>query len=509
MGIKKKLLVNLNILARYGLLLTCPYCCLPGVTAQSYTGYQSAAYSGVYSILNNPADILNHHVKGDLNLAGVSAALGNNVFTFKYKKINSNGENDPFTFANPIKKAGKLNFNTDVFGPSLLIRLSNKHAFAVTTRARVMANIYGVDKEILNALFQNKIESSFINNSIAVKDMMAQVHAFKEISLTYSRQIANTDYGVWKLGASLKYLGGLGAFSFTTQNLGFTYDSVVDIVVAQKTDAIISSRGSIAIGYTKNFDSLSGNVNDYLHFTNPGFGADIGVSYEYRDEMQVYETLYSDKTNNYIWKLGAAITDIGFIRYAKPQTKALVTKFGSNPFLIDQLSPPSDSGNLFQLSNYYAGVFNSRTEPSAITMQLPATLRLSYDRYFNTWLGVQAQVNIPLLFYRVSMYEGNYHPASVVITPRAEVPAAGFYMPISYNAISGFQMGATLRLGPLVVGAASFINTRVFGSTKGVDAYAILRIPLFGYKAYKEKQYFETHPKLTRKQRKMLGCPAN
>jgi Family of unknown function (DUF5723) len=506
---QKKFYIFINTLVKCTLFLACLYCFPLRLAAQSYTGYQSGAYSGVYSILNNPADILSHRVRGDFNLAGVSTALGNNVFTFKYKKINGNGENDPFAFGNPIKKAAKLNFNTDVFGPSLLIRLSDKHAFALSTRARVLANLYGLDKEILNALFQNTIESSFINNTVTAKDMSVQIHAFKEIALTYSRQITNSDYGVWKAGVSLKYLSGMGAFSFTTKNLSFTYDSIIDPVNLNKTDAIIKSGGSIAIGYTKNFDSLSGDVTDYLRFTNPGFGADIGVSYEHRGEMQVYETSYSDKANNYIWKVGAAITDLGFIRYAKSQTKGLITRFGSKPFLINQLSAPSDSSDLFQKANYYAGVFGPRIEPSAITMQLPTTLRLSFDRYFNPWLGVQAQLNIPLMFTRVSIHEGNYNPVSVVITPRAEVPAAGIYLPLSYNSISGFQMGAALRLGPLVIGSASLINTRILGSTKGADAYFILRIPLFGYREYKEKAYFETHPKLSRRQRKRLDCSGN
>jgi hypothetical protein len=120
---QKKFLIHLNILVKCALLLTCMYCFPLKGTAQSYTGYQSGAYSGVYSILNNPADVLSHRVRGDFNLAGVSTALGNNNFTFKYKKINGDGNTDPLVFSNPIKKAAKVNFNTDVFGPSLLVRL--------------------------------------------------------------------------------------------------------------------------------------------------------------------------------------------------------------------------------------------------------------------------------------------------------------------------------------------------------------------------------------------------
>ena len=117
------------------------------------------------------------------------------------------------------------------------------------------------------------------------------------------------------------------------------------------------------------------------------------------------------------------------------------------------------------------------------------------------------QLNIPLVFTRFNFYTGNYNAVSFVVTPRAEVTWAGLYMPISYNSISGLQAGAALRLGPLVFGATSLINTRILGRTKSIDAYAILRIPFFGYREYKNKTYNQENPKLTKKQRKALDCP--
>lgn len=473
--------------------------------SQSYKGYHSSTYTGVYSVLNNPADILNHRFRGDFNLAGVSVAAGNNIFSFRYK--NRKDVNGGFKYPDPITKNGKGYFNADIFGPSFMIRLSDKNAIALTTRVRGMINLHGISKPVLNLLVQNRIDSSLINNTLTLSNMSVNAHAFKEVALTYSRQIANTDFGVWKAGISLKYLGGLGALSFSTNKLSFTYDSIPDpgggIV---KEDAIINNQGTVALTYTNNADTLS-DFKDYLPFKNPGFGVDVGVSYEFRDEMQVYETQYSERTANYIWRIGASITDIGFVRYSKMQTNGFSVNFKGQTFLVDTLNAPADSGTTSQINNYYQNLFNARNEPTALTMQLPTTLHLAYDRFINKVFGVQAQVDIPLVFSQLNLYNGNYNPVTVSVTPRAEITWAGAYLPLSYNFISGFQAGAAIRLGPLVVGSASIINVRLLGKSKAADLYFILRVPFFGYKPYKNKNSKSSDQKLSRKQKRESGCP--
>ena len=467
--------------------------------AQSFIGYHSSTYAGVYAVLINPSDILNHRFRGDINLVGVSSFIGNNVLSFKY----SNKNLDKIVYPNPITKNGKSNFNTDVFGPSFLIKLSDKNALALTTRARVFSNVSGVSKDILNSTLQDSIDLSLINNNLSISNHAATAHAWKEVALTYSRQIANTDYGVWKAGLSLKLLSGEGALFFNTNNLSFVHDSIIDTRDNLTKDAIINLQGKATLKYTKNLDSLPDNINDYLTFKNPGVGIDVGLSYEYRDEMQVYETAYSDKTANYIWKVGASITDIGFIRYNKQKINSYAVNFSGNTYLTDQLNTAADSSGI----DYYKNLFNASASASTLTMQLPTTLHLAYDRFFNRLLGVQALLNVPLVFSRLTSYSGNYNPVSFIVTPRAETPWGGAYLPVSYNAVSGFNAGVALRLGPLVIGSSSIINTRILNKTKALDAYFILRIPFFGYKDYKDKSPFYEHPELTRKQRKALDCP--
>jgi hypothetical protein len=470
---------------------------------ESYTGYHSATYNGVYAILNSPADILNHRFRADINLAGISTGISNNTLKFTYK--NRKDDYGGMSWPNPITKSGKAYFNTDIFGPSFLIRLSDKNAFAVTTRARVVTNIHGVSKYILNSVLQDTIDNSLIGTKLSISDLAVNAHAWQEIAFTYSRQVALDDYGVWKAGVSLKYLGGLAAVNFNTNNLSFVHDSVIDATTGRNKDALYNMNGSVAIRYSSNLDSIVSNAA-YLSFKNPGVGIDIGVSYEHRDEMQVYETSYSEKTASYNWRIGASITDIGFIRYKAQNTNGLSASASGNTYTTDQLTPPSDSSDIYQLSNYYKKLFNATTGPSAFTMQLPTTLHLTYDRFFNKVLAVNAQLNIPLVFSQLNLYTGNYNPVAVTVTPRAEITWAGVYMPFSYNSVSGLQVGTALRLGPLVIGSASLINTRMF-KTKTTDLYIILRIPFFGYREYKNKVFSDGAGKLTKKQRRALDCP--
>jgi hypothetical protein len=467
--------------------------------AQSFAGYSSSPYAGVFAIVNNPADILNHRVRGDFNIIGINAGIGNNVIKFKYKVPD---DQNNILLAKQVKKNGHLFFNTDVFGPSFLVRLNDRNALALTTRVRAMGNIWNVNKEILTALSSDTIYASALGNTTL------NLNAWKEVALTYSRDIAPDGKGVWKVGASLKYIGGLAATSLAISSLSFDYDSIFDAATLSRKAIYLNMQGTVALTHTNNLDSLDDDADTYFKFTHKGFGVDIGVSYEKRDDLQVYETSYSDATANYIWKIGAAITDIGFVKYKKQYNAGFTSKLAGATYLQTQFDPPGDSVTLSQAANYYRSLFNARSEVSELVMQLPATLRLSYDRYFSRLLGVQAQLNIPLVFGNKVFYTGNFNPLSFTVTPRAATPWGGFYMPFTYNAYAGMSVGAAMRLGPLVIGSASIINTRILNKTKTFDVYMALRVPLFGYRPFKNgKGIVDTPARISKKQRRMLNCP--
>ena len=99
-----------------------------------------------------------------------------------------------------------------------------------------MTNLHGVSKYILNTVLQDTIDEALLKNNLAISNITANTHAWTEMAFTYSRQVAISDYGVWKAGISLKYLSGVAAELFSTDQLSFTHDSVFDAARRRNKD---------------------------------------------------------------------------------------------------------------------------------------------------------------------------------------------------------------------------------------------------------------------------------
>src|SRR3982751_1995999 len=102
------------------LFLFCYFFNIYNTKAQSFTGYDVSSYAGVYGTLYNPANILDHRVRADINLAGFSTMEANNVVKLQFKNTDNVA-----TIDDPTHKTGRGNFQTDVLGPSFMVRLSD------------------------------------------------------------------------------------------------------------------------------------------------------------------------------------------------------------------------------------------------------------------------------------------------------------------------------------------------------------------------------------------------
>lgn len=465
--------------------------------AQTFMGYHATSYAGVYGTLYNPANILDHRVSSDINLVGFSFEGQNNIalFALNASKV--------IQVPNPITKSGISNFQTDVLGPSFMKRLSDKHAFAITTRARVQTNMDNLSPDLLNLSLQDKENIPHVE-SISIPKAVIKTHAWNELAFTYSRQIANSDFGVWKAAISLKVLGGQGAVTLKTDNLSFIYHDSVSY--NSNTNYINSGATETQGNLNWKYANFLDNYGNYTFFRQPGFAVDAGFTYEYRDELQVYDTKYNEQTLNYRWKAGASITDAGSILY-KSSSTSYNAHFSGQSYVFNDFNIPSDSNTITSIANFYSSKLpGSHPAVSNFRMWLPTTIHLMFDYSFNRWLSAEAHLSMPVLLTDKYNYEGTYNPTILSVTPRAELPWAGLYMPINYNFLSGLQMGAAIRLGPIVLGSASLVNVGGLQKTKGADAYFILRIPFFKYKPYESEDVMD-HKHYTRKQWKTFNCP--
>ena len=345
-------------------------------------------------------------------------------------------------------------------------------------------------------------DSSLVN----IKGGSIQAHSWNEVAFTYSRQIGVSDFGVWKAAISLKILGGQGGAYLTSDHLMFRYNDSVktDIDQQLKYGGAVNTAGNININYS-NFIDDWGDRYQYNFFRQPGFGADIGVTYEYRDVMQVYETAYNEETLNYKWKAGASISDIGSIRY-RSSANAYNTHLSGQQYIFEDLTPPADSSSITSIANWYKRQFPGTSGDTHFSMSLPATVHLTFDYSFNQWFSVATHLLSPIILSKAPYYIGTHSLAQISVTPRAELSWVGFYLPLTYQFAGGFQTGMALRLGPLTIGSASLINLGLLRKAKSGDAYFILRIPFFKYHPYQSEESPQ-NIRLNRRARKALDCP--
>jgi len=55
--------------------------------SQSYIGYLSDNYSGINSVISNPANIVDSRFKTDINLVGASALLGTDYYSLGFTEL--------------------------------------------------------------------------------------------------------------------------------------------------------------------------------------------------------------------------------------------------------------------------------------------------------------------------------------------------------------------------------------------------------------------------------------
>jgi len=486
--------------------------CLPAVLvacsfmlqsrAQSFLGYHSSSYSGVYGTLYNPANILDNRFRADINLVGIAAAAHNNGF-----RLNLGGNVETLNIPEPNSgKITKMHVQADAFGPGFMLRLSDNDAIAITSRARAQTNIDGAPDFILNTLRDHLLEK-YDGKGITVPDMRVQAHAWTETNFTYSRQIAISDFGVWKAAATIKLLGGQYAAYTKTNNLRFTYrDSVrYDAATNEIYPGIENVNGNINWNYSASFDNGNQDYKNIRPFRNPSVGLDIGLTYEFRDDFQVYETNYNENTLGYKWKMGVSITDIGNIKYDAGGNDFNAV-FKGQSYELNDLQPPADADNVSLISNFYKGKFTGTEGPSYFTMSLPTAMHLMFDYSFNKWMFMETHFSMPLKFTSAKYYAGTFVPTMFSVTPRAELPWGGLYLPISYNNFSGVKVGGAMRVGPLVIGSASAFSFVAGRKTRGADVYVILRVPLFRFRTRENQGGMEAPEKLSRRARRALRC---
>jgi hypothetical protein len=444
--------------------------------AQNFSGYRSGNYTGVNGVFFNPANIADSRYKVDFNLVSVSGYVGNNQARFSLKNMGNSFQGDSIKNQLLGSSAGPSTgfVSTTVHGPSLLISGGKKMSFALTTRARLMANARDIDGKLVDKI------SSELNNDptlpytlSSTQNMQLTVNGWTEFGLSIARVISDKDKHFFKAGLSVKYLAGaangyvdIGSLTGTLQE-----DPVL------QDPYFANTTGRIALGFGgARVSSLE--TDDIFNFESSGIGADIGLVYEFRPDHANYKNEKGEwqrDRNKYKFKVGVALLDIGKIAYKRDQERsgAYAINITGNERL------PTSELNGVEIDDYKE-FFNSRPEfftpdnslgGAEYKVSLPTTLQLDLDYNLHKNLYVSLASQLPVSSNAV--FNSRYY-SMVTLAPRYEGKGIGLSLPIHYNGLTKFNMGAAFRFGPLFFGSGSVLSA-LLGDSKQVDAHFGLR----------------------------------
>ena len=306
--------------------------------AQDFVGFNQSNYAGVTGIYQQPASIVDGRMKFDMNLAGLNVMIYNNYIGMDRSALkrgkDANGNttfpafNDPKFNTNYLSEKNSssdksIYFSNRIVGPSFMININRKNAFAISSGVRTYVNIDGISPDLAKLAFNEfKYPSLWVQN-LKNKSLSIQEMSWAEYGLTFAHVFKDDNEHYFKAGATVKLLQGIQSAYVFVENLDYNF---------QTKDTVSLFNSDVKYGHSSNLNvgdiSFGGNntgtkVFDYSQ-SYPGIGFDFGFVYEYRPDYKKYKydmdgqkDLWRKDKNKYKLKIGLSVTDMGSIKFKK------------------------------------------------------------------------------------------------------------------------------------------------------------------------------------------------
>ncbi|WP_281226400.1 DUF5723 family protein [Flavobacterium aquiphilum] len=437
--------------------------------AQSYTGYIPDNYAGVQGVLFNPASIVDSRFKTDINLFSTSGTLNNDFYgisLFDLPKDSYDIERDGVR--TPKKNNGGIVFS-DVMGPSFMFNIAPKHALAVFTRARAIANVTEINGELYNQLKDGIDDANSFFVPVGHPNIVG--HTWGEVGVSYAAVLWQSKQHFLKGGLTAKYLvGGVNSYA-KGNNITAQFQKTNNPITSHLT-----TTGELTLGSSQDF--ITGDDDVKFDPNSNGLGADFGLIYEWRPDYESYDLSKAKAIDNdfkdlnkYKLRFGLSITDIGYIKYKNVKEEAYDF---NNTLSQAQVESAND------IKEFLAYYTNSVVTHKDINVAMPTALHLDAD--WNMYRKFYLSLNGNLSLVDKAGMNHTSTPNTWALTPRYETKWFTFSLPVNYMEYSGMQVGSGLRFGPLFVGSSSVITNLISKESKAADVYLGFKIPVYQHK---------------------------
>ena len=447
--------------------------------AQSYNALNGSAYSGALSNFVNPASAVNTPFDWDYSLIGFQTNTSNNGISItNLTKANLTPKNINNIIFQPTTGTGSrfIDNCSDFHLLNFRYSIDEVQSVSFGMRLRTYNHIWASPFNYTTGIkdFNSFLTYNADRGSIPFNLNITNA-AWSETDFGYSRILTDNETSRLSVGGTLQILRGLSGVAENLYNV--TYQS-------QTNRNLITSGGLTSI-YSANYSAMDSqytafqNLKRFKGAAKYGIGASFGV--EYIIKKDVFDQSFS--TQNYYWKFGASIMDLGSNNFA---TNILSFDLNTpNPGLTDtalnnKLHSPYDSVSNITNALWSSFSKHKRLNPN-FKMSLPTRLVLTIDKS----LGNDFYIN---LMGNVNFYSQNitdiYHIKTaelnrLTLTPRWETEHRGIYFPIEYTERNQILFGAAIKFGPLIIGLhnITWLNRQNFEEFEGGGYMALHFIP--------------------------------
>jgi hypothetical protein len=448
--------------------------------SQEMLGATLGNYSGVNGLQLNPASMAGSKPYLDINLLAMDVFVQNNfLYMDKHEyrltsffKSSVELPSHPEEYGTEIRNFYTYNnkYGKNVFvqlrvnGPGAMM-VYGKHAFAITTGARAFVSAKHVPYELANFAY---LGLNYVpQHNINYKDnrpFKAGELAWAEIGLSYSYTFHARNLDKFTAGITVRRLFGYSG-SYVKVNR-------VDYVVPN--DSTISVHNINAqVGYSLPVDYDQNGMWNGKLFTGHGFSGDIGVTYTrlsgiYSEDY--FSTLCSQQYNDYLYRIGVALIDVGAIRFNTHSEK----------YSIDDKSAYWDDVDIFHFSSIHQlmdtvsykfyGENKASARGTSFYMWLPSALSVQFDYHYSRNWYVNASLIYGFDLSPASVSRGS----EIAITPRYESRSFEASLPVSLYDWNKLRIGLALRYYYLTVGTEKLGQFFRVSNFTGLDLYIAL-----------------------------------
>ncbi len=443
----------------FSAVLFCNY-----IKAQGIYGFANSNYSGISSVILNPANAFGT-CKFDLTM-GANAGYITNYMGIKNSFLFIDFNKDSILKGSPTKFINgnalrKLVSSSRIIMPSFLVKINNKSSMAFQWSIRNYMNINSMDNELANILYHHLKIPPLYGKTGSASNISVSAHMWAEYGITYARELLDNVHQNLTIGTTIKFLQGIQSFYAYAKNFNYTLlsDSTMDI------------NAFIEYGHSKNF-SINPLTAGYGMNGKPALGFDIGANYFIKSEK------YSNEIIDYILKLSVSIVDIGSIKYNKDNVNdfnAKVNAWNVKNLIFDYQQAIQD------LDDTIRKRFNFINGSTTYKMKLPTALILQSDWRLSEKMFINFTLRDPM--NKTSVSKENFY---LSLSPRIEsIKDFSFSMPIYYfpmyrnTSLSKFSLGFIIQLGWITVGTNHLSNLIFNEYSSALDFFMLLKFSSF------------------------------